>query len=79
MSLYLSPEIREEVMFWFFMFLVNISNPYLFRGILLNTLDRFNIKYSEETKRYSLWFIIGITMFINVHLYALSVLWQYLQ
>jgi len=79
MSLYLNPEIRKEVMFWFFMFLVNVLNPYLFRCILLNVLDHFNVKYSEKTKRNSIWFIIGVTIFINVHLYALSILWQYLQ
>ena len=79
MTLYLNPEIRSELMFWVFMFLVNVLNPYLFRCFLLKLLDSFNVKCSEKTKRDSIWFTISATMFINLHLYTLSILWQYLQ
>jgi len=79
MSFYLSPEIREEIMFWWFMFAVNIVNPYVFRCVFFNVLDGFNIKYPEKMKRNSTWLFIGIIMCINAHLYALSILWQYLQ
>lgn len=79
MSLYLGPEIREEIMFWWFMFLVNLLNPYIFRCIFFGVLDDLNIKYSEKIKRNSTWFFIGIMILLNAHLYALSTLWQYLQ
>ena len=52
MSLYLGPEIREEIMFWWFMFLVNLLNPYIFRCIFFGVLDDLNIKYSEKIKNY---------------------------